>query len=138
MLEPLGPRHADADHAAWSGSIEHIRATPGFSAGAWSGDEWPFPMSAEANRADLVQHAAEFVRGEAFAYSVLTPERDEVVGCVYVDPDETGAAAAKVRCWVRRERAELDGPLAAAVAAWLGSAWRLPTFRFPGRPHLDR
>jgi len=28
-LEPLGPQHNDADHAAWTSSIEHIRATPG-------------------------------------------------------------------------------------------------------------
>src|ERR1700733_15595694 len=29
-LEPLGPQHNEADYAAWTGSIEHIRATPGF------------------------------------------------------------------------------------------------------------
>src|SRR6185295_8671575 len=26
-LEPLGPQHNAADHAAWTSSIEHIRAT---------------------------------------------------------------------------------------------------------------
>jgi hypothetical protein len=26
LLEPLGPQHNDADYAAWSSSIEHIRA----------------------------------------------------------------------------------------------------------------
>jgi hypothetical protein len=31
-LEPLGPRHNQADHAAWMSSIEHIRSTPGFPA----------------------------------------------------------------------------------------------------------
>ena len=34
-LEPLGPQHNDADHGAWMSSIEHIRATPGFSTGRW-------------------------------------------------------------------------------------------------------
>jgi len=28
-LEPLGPQHNQADHAAWMSSIEHIRSTPG-------------------------------------------------------------------------------------------------------------
>jgi hypothetical protein len=27
-LEPLGPQHNEVDHAAWTTSIEHIRATP--------------------------------------------------------------------------------------------------------------
>src|SRR5271166_2928888 len=34
-LEPLGPQHNDADHRAWMTSIEHIRATPGFSNWRW-------------------------------------------------------------------------------------------------------
>ena len=29
-LEPLGPQHNDEDLAAWTSSIEHIRATPGY------------------------------------------------------------------------------------------------------------
>ena len=28
-LQPFGPQHNQADHAAWTSSIEHIRATPG-------------------------------------------------------------------------------------------------------------
>ncbi|MER8093886.1 hypothetical protein [Streptomyces goshikiensis] len=29
-LEPLGPGHNERDLAAWTGSIAHVRATPGF------------------------------------------------------------------------------------------------------------
>src|SRR5512138_2349400 len=29
-LEPLGPVHNERDFAAWSSSIEHIRASPGY------------------------------------------------------------------------------------------------------------
>ena len=29
-LEPLGPQHNERDHTAWSSSMEHIHATPGF------------------------------------------------------------------------------------------------------------
>src|SRR5439155_1549454 len=32
-LEPLGPQHNEDDYDAWSSSIEHIRATPGFTDG---------------------------------------------------------------------------------------------------------
>ena len=34
-LEPLGPQHNEADHAAWMSSIEHIRSTPGYPDGKW-------------------------------------------------------------------------------------------------------
>ena len=34
-LEPLGPQHNEADHAAWMSSIEHIRSTPGYAGSRW-------------------------------------------------------------------------------------------------------
>jgi hypothetical protein len=48
-LEPLGPQHNERDYEAWSSSIEHIRASPGYGAGS----RWPRPMSLEENLADL-------------------------------------------------------------------------------------
>ena len=38
-LSPLGPEHNASDYAAWTSSIDHIRATPGFPDGSW-----PHPM----------------------------------------------------------------------------------------------
>jgi hypothetical protein len=138
LLEPLGPEHNDSDHAAWSGSIDHIHATPGFTAALWQGDDWPYPMSCEQNLADLQMHASEFVAREAFAYTVLDARRDgasaaEVIGCVYIDPDDTKVADAMVRCWVRADRAHLDEPLADAVRHWLRTDWPFASVRFPGR-----
>jgi len=62
-LEPLGPRHNEADHAAWTSSIEHIRATPGYP-----DDDWPprGGMSLEENLADLRRHAVDFTEGTGF------------------------------------------------------------------------
>ena len=138
VLEPLGPEHNDSDHAAWSGSIDHIHATPGFTAALWQGDEWPYPMSSEQNLADLQMHAREFVVREAFAYTVLAVDGGDddsidVIGCVYIDPDDTKAADAMVRCWVRADRAHLDEPLADAVRHWLRTDWPFASVRFPGR-----
>lgn len=132
VLVPLGPQHNEADHRAWMGSIEHIRATPGFRAELWGGDDWPVPMSAERNLADLTQHADEFARGEAFAYTVLDPGDGDVIGCVYVDPDDV--ADALCRLWVRADRAHLDDELERTVRGWLsGPEWSLASVRFPGR-----
>ena len=52
VLEPLGPQHNEADHAAWISSIAHIRATPGYPDGSWPPIEG---MSLEANLADLTR-----------------------------------------------------------------------------------
>lgn len=132
ILEPLGPQHNDADYLAWSNSIEHIRATPGFRADQWAGDEWPYPMSLTDNLADLTQHAEEFTRCEAFAYTVLDSNDGDVIGCVYVDPDDR--ADARCRLWVRSDVAHLDDELETVIREWLnGPDWGFTSVTFPGR-----
>jgi hypothetical protein len=49
-LEPLGPQHNRADHAAWMSSIEHIRSMPGFPDGNWPPRTG---MTLEENLSDL-------------------------------------------------------------------------------------
>ena len=118
LLEPLGPEHNERDYEAWSSSIDHIRATPGFA-----GRTWPYQMSLEENLADLRAHRAQFEARTAFAYTVLDPRAQDVIGCVYVDPDASRAGGVTVRSWVRATRAELDEPLRATVTAWLDRNW---------------
>ncbi len=133
-LEMLAPVHNERDYEAWMSSIEHIRATAGFAQLDWGGDDWPMPMTLDQNLADLEQHRREFVAGEAFAYSVL--DGDDVIGCVYIDPDGSGAAEAMVRSWVRASCAERDLDLAVEIDQWLRVAWQFRSRRWPGRPAL--
>ena len=116
-LEPLGPEHNDADYSAWSSSMEHIHATPG-----WEESSWPRDMTLEENRADLQRHADDFEKRSGFTYTVLDPGGD-VVGCVYIYPVSDGSHEARVLSWVRASRAELDGPLWQAVSDWLAAEW---------------
>jgi hypothetical protein len=141
VLQPLGPQHNERDHVAWMSSIEHIRSTPGFAPGG--ADDWPVEMSLDRNLQDLQMHAAEFADGVAYAYSVIDAQTDDVVGCVYVDPDDDadgrgdGAGPrAMVRSWVRVDRAELDEPVARTVASWLRDSGAFASVRWPGRPQL--
>jgi hypothetical protein len=85
-LEPLGPQHNDGDYEAWTSSMAHIRATPGFA--DWS---WPKEMTPEENLGDLRRHAEDFAGRTGFTYTVLDPG-GRVVGCVYIYParDEEG------------------------------------------------
>jgi hypothetical protein len=128
-LEPLGVEHNERDFAAWSSSIEHIRASPGYPDGSW-----PHPMSLAENLADLERHAGDFAARRGFTYTVLDAG-DDVIGCVYVYPAEDDVHDASVQSWVRVSRAELDPVLRDAVAKWLASSW---PFRRPlYEPLLD-
>jgi hypothetical protein len=116
----LGPVHNVADHAAWTASIGHIRATPGFH-----GHDWPPTegMALEENLVDLERHALDFAQRVGFTYTVLTPDGGDVLGCVYIYPSPDERHDADVRSWVRADLAELDGELHAAVSGWLADAW---------------
>lgn len=118
-LEPLGPQHNEADHAAWISSVDHIRATPGYPDGDWppvSG------MTLEENLQDLERHASDFARGRGFTFTVLDPD-DDVIGCVYLYPASSAPFEVTVQSWVRATSAHLDTPLADAVARWLATDW---------------
>lgn len=118
VLEPLGRQHNESDYAAWSSSIEHIRATRGFGGG-----NWPRPMSLAENEQDLIRHEIDFSRKAGFTYTVLDPATREVIGCVYIYPAGDGQHDARVQSWVRADRAALDAPLRDAVRAWLDLYW---------------
>ena len=125
VLEPLGPEHNKADHAAWMSSIEHIHESPGF-ADAFDDDPdpWPRPMTLEQNLSDLEQHAQDFHDRVRFTYTVLDPVDRDVIGCVYLYPSPLDGVDVRARSWVRRTHADLDEPLRRAVRAWLdGPDW---------------
>ena len=124
-LAPLGPQHNESDYAAWTASVGHIRATPGFE-----GRSWPHEMSLDDNLRDLEQHARDFAGRCGFTYTVLSADSGDVIGCVYIYPPrgegpggtEAGRHAV-VRSWVRADQAALDPVLYHAVLAWLEHDW---------------
>ena len=123
-LEPLGPEHNASDYAAWTSSIDHIRATPGFPWGAW-----PASMTPDANLRDLEMHAEDFRLHNGFTYTVLDPA-GKVVGCVYIYPSKTQGVDAQVRSWVSHEHGNMDLPLAEALRDWLSADWPFRTIDY--------
>ena len=128
-LRPLGVEHNASDHAAWTSSMDHIHATPGCA-----GSHWPHPMTLDENRADLERHAAEFAARAGFTYTVLAPDTDTVIGCVYIYPDKDDDQIASVRSWVRAADADLDPILYRAVTDWLAEAWPFRRVAYAARP----
>ena len=126
----LGPKHNAADHGAWSASIEHIQVTPGFHRGDWPPREG---MTLEEHLADLERHARDFAERAGFTYTVLAPDTDDVLGCVYIYPAREQGHDADVRSWVRATVPELDRELHAAVSRWLADAWPFPVVKYADR-----
>lgn len=133
-LEPLGPQHNAADYAAWTSSIDHIRATPGFS-----DSRWPHDMSLADNLRDLQRHAQDFTDRRGFTYSVLSTDTADVIGCVYIYPRGGGACSADgerhatVQSWVRADRAALDLVLYHVVLTWLEGHWPFDSIEYAVR-----
>jgi hypothetical protein len=122
-LIPLGPEHNVADYAAWTSSIDHIRATPGFVGASWPSED----MGLAQNLADLQHHARDAADRTGFTYTVLSLDGD-VIGCVYIYPPRRAGYDAEVRSWVRASHSALDERLRRVVSAWLVEDW---PFRYP-------
>ena len=135
-LSPLGLQHNESDYAAWTASVDHIRATPGFD-----GRSWPHEMSLDDNLRDLEQHARDFAGRRGFTYTVLSTgaATSDVIGCVYIYPPDgqvpggTGRIHAAVRSWVRADRRALDPALHDAVLAWLERDWPFDSIDYAPR-----
>jgi hypothetical protein len=126
-LVPLNVEHNVSDHAAWTSSIAHIRATPGYESTQWPPVDG---MSLEENRGDLERHARDFAERTGFTYTVLKPGTAEVIGCVYIYPDPDGEHDAQIRSWVRADVAALDSPLHSAVSRWIAEHWPFTRVRY--------
>ena len=135
QLTPLGPQHNEADYAAWTSSIDHIRATPGVRTG-----NWPREMSLADNLRDLQGHARDFAERRGFTYTVLSIGTSDVIGCVYIYPpggqppsDGERRRHASVESWVRADHAALDPAVHDAVVAWLGRDWPFDSIEYAPR-----
>ena len=133
-LTPLGPEHNESDYAAWTASVNHIRATPGFA-----GRSWPHEMSLDDNLRDLERHARDFAGRRGFTYTVLSAGTSDVIGCVYIyppsgqEPGGAGGRHAAVSSWVRADRHALDSVLYEAVLAWLERDWPFDSIEYAPR-----
>jgi RimJ/RimL family protein N-acetyltransferase len=128
VLEPLGPEHNDQDYDAWTSSIDHIHATPG-----WADSKWPREMTRDENRVDLQRHADDFSNRTGFTYTVLDPVSRDVIGCVYISPLPDSDYDARAHSWVRASHAQLDTSLWRAVTEWLASDWPFGSVEYAPR-----
>ena len=127
-LEVLTPVVAELDYAAVMSSRDRLRNI--FSLDdSWPADE----MTLAENVVDLRKHAGEFRAREAFAYTMLTPQRDQCLGCVYIYPATVTEYDCEMYLWVRTSARHLEETLHNDMRDWLKSSWPFLRPAFPGR-----
>ena len=87
------------------------------------------------NLADLEQHQQEFLRREAFAYTVVSSDESRVLGCVYINPAKQEGEDARIWMWVRESEYEkgLDPILFREVKQWVKKTWPFRMVSYPER-----
>jgi hypothetical protein len=70
-------------------------------------------------------------RAAGFTSRVLDGD-DDVIGGVYIYPDDDQAHDAHVRSRVRADRGELDVVVRTTVAEWLHAVWPFAAVRYEG------
>lgn len=126
VLEPLHEKHAELDFEALMSCRLRLREEL-----QWG--NWPRPdFTLESNRADLRGHYAEFMRGEAFAYTVLSADRARCLGCIYLErcPQIDGAQLA---FWVIDDAIDKEANLFADTLQWAHLAWSIERILIPLR-----
>ena len=95
----------------------------------------PVTITSPQDYGELKRHQWEFQHHTAFAYGVLSPDRQSELGCVYINPSTKAGYDATVRIWVTKQGAAagLDPVLEKAVRAWMTAKWPFKKVAFPGR-----
>jgi hypothetical protein len=111
------------DYMAVMSSIDIIKKT--------RGGDWPAPdLSFEEDLIDLAWHQREFEYKNSFAYTVMSLDEKECVGCFYLYPpghrnESSREADVDVSFWVTKKQYDkgLYPILYKAIDEWLKSTW---------------
>lgn len=126
VIEPLDEEHAEMDFKALMSCRFRLREE--LQWGKWP----PEDFTLELNRADLRGHHDEFTRGEAFAYTVLSPDRARCIGCIYLERCAE-IEAAQLAYWVIDDAIDMEAVLVTDVLQWVHRAWSIDRVLIPLR-----
>lgn len=130
VLEPLSEQHAELDFEALMSC--RVRLREELQWGKWP----PEGFTLEFNRTDLRDHHDEFLRGEAFAFTVLATDRSRCLGCIYIERCEEFDGA-QLAFWVIDDALEMEATLVADVLQWIYQDWPIKRVVIPLR-HVNR
>jgi len=130
LLRMLTVKDVVKDYDAVMSSLEHLQRQKVF------GDSWPeSTLTLEQDLIDLGWHQKEFQTRRSFAYTVMSLDETECLGCVYIVPPKGSDVQADVYLWVRQSEFEkgLDPVLFETVKSWIAEVWPFESVGYPGR-----
>ena len=128
-LRPLTINDAIKDFDAVTTSEQRLRTVYD------PGGDWPSGLTLEQNIIELGWHQVEFQLRTSFAYTVVSLDESEVMGCMYIYPTRNSDYDAGITMWVRQSRVDegLDEHLFATVESWIADCWPFTNPAYPGR-----
>lgn len=127
-LRMLTIEDLDKDFEAVTVSAEKLQGLFG------PASDWPAGVTKREDLIDLAWHEREFTLRRSFAYTVLTPDEQTCLGCVYIFPTEKVSFDAAIFYWARQGLPDdFELRLGQHVRAWLKSDWPFQRVAFPGR-----
>jgi len=135
--EPLTPDHLLLDFDAVMSSRLFLRL--------WSKSEWPSDnFQLEDNLKDLVMHEKEHKEGVAYTYSILSVDKKECLGCLYVNPNDRiepvtnheryllNLRPANIRFWIRNSyhNTDKESIIIKDLLSWFVNTWELKEILF--------
>jgi hypothetical protein len=117
------------DYDAVMSSIEHLQDM--FPNSGWPAKDLTF----EQDLIDLGWHQKEFQNRNSFAYTVVSLDESQVIGCLYINPTKKGAYDTRITMWVRASVVNngLDTILFDSVKKWISKDWPFRKVAYPGR-----
>lgn len=137
IFEPLTPDHLFLDYDAVMSSREFLRL--------WSNSDWPTDdFQLQENLEDLRNHQKEHINRIAYTYTILNPDKNQCLGCIYVNPinritpvtrEESillHQRPAYVRFWVRESIRNTDNEniIMKAIIYWFKVNWKMNDILF--------
>ena len=117
------------DYDAVMTSIDHLQKM--FHVSSWPTKDLTF----EQDLIDLGWHQKEFQMRSSFAYTVVSLDESEVLGCLYINPTIKGDYDARITMWIRTSMLDkgLDDILFNSVKEWIEKDWPFKKVAYPGR-----
>lgn len=129
-IRMLTVNDVEKDYDAVMTSLDHLQE---MFLKVWN---WPTKdLTLEQDLIDLGWHQKEFQMRQSFAYTVVSIDEHQVLGCVYIDPSYKSGFDAEVYMWVRASEVEngLDAILFGTVEKWISDDWPFDKVAYPGR-----
>tara|TARA_R110002049_G_scaffold71900_1_gene184827 strand:- start:2385 stop:2936 length:552 start_codon:yes stop_codon:yes gene_type:complete len=117
------------DYDAVMTSIEHLNKM--YPTSSWPTKDLTF----EQDLIDLGWHQKEFQMKSSFAYTVVSLDESQVLGCLYINPTTKGNYNASITMWIRASKVDigLDSILFGSVKKWISEDWPFEKVAYPGR-----